>query len=144
MTQSPSRLLGASVLVVDDMLDTRDLLRSAFERRGSVVCDAASAADALAVMTTNDVNLIISDIGMPERDGFFLISAVREAYVVSDLPAIAYTAMCSPDERKRALKAGFNAHVCKQADLQLLLATAESLLEASGASSAASAGVIWK
>lgn len=137
------RLTGASVLVVDDDSDVRDLLRAAFERRGATVSAAASVEEALAALMTHPVDLIVSDIGMPNRDGYSLISAVRGAYIVNDLPAIAYTALCSPKERKQALKAGFSAHVCKQADLGVVLNTAENLLLSAGLLSAEATRVYW-
>jgi CheY-like chemotaxis protein len=140
---SQPRLIGASVLVVDDDSDARDLLRAAFERRGAIVSDAASVEEALAILMAHVVDLIISDIGMPDRDGYSLISAVRGAYIVNNLPAIAYTALCSPKERKQALKAGFSAHVCKQADLGVVLQTAENLLLAAGLPSAEVARSFW-
>jgi two-component system, chemotaxis family, CheB/CheR fusion protein len=145
MDQPPlqTSIAGASVLVVDDDSDVRGLLRAAFERQGATVSDAESVEGALAVLMADVVDLIVSDIGMPNRDGYSLISAVREAYIVSDLPAIAYTAMCSPDERKRALKAGFSAHVCKQADLSLVLNTAENLLRSAGLPSTESPRAFW-
>lgn len=136
-------LAGASVLVVDDDSDVTDLLRAAFERHGAVVSAAASVEDALAILMAHDVDLIVSDIGMPNRDGYSLISAVRGAYIVNNLPAIAYTALCSPKERKQALKAGFSAHVCKQADLGLVLQTAESLLLSAGLRSGEAEKVFW-
>jgi len=140
---SQPSLFGASVLVVDDDSDVRDLLRAAFERRGAIVSAAASVEEALAILMTDAVDLIVSDIGMPNRDGYSLISAVRGAYIVNNLPAIAYTALCTPKERKQALKAGFSAHVCKQEDLAVVLQTAESLLVSNGLSSADSPKVFW-
>jgi CheY-like chemotaxis protein len=138
-----SRLIGASVLVVDDDSDVRDLLRASFERIGAIVSSAASVEEALAILMAHTVDLIVSDIGMPNRDGYSLISAVRGAYIVNNLPAIAYTALCSPKERKQALKAGFTAHVCKQADLGVVLHTAESLLQSSGLHSSEAPRVFW-
>jgi CheY-like chemotaxis protein len=137
------RLVGASVLVVDDDSDVTDLLRASFERLGAIVTTAASVEDALATLMAHVVDLIVSDIGMPNRDGYSLISAVRGAYIVNNLPAIAYTALCSPKERKQALKAGFTAHVCKQADLGVLLHTAENLLQSSGLRSSDAPRVFW-
>ena len=137
------RLIGASVLVVDDDSDVRDLLRASFERRGAIVSAAASVEEALAILMASAVDLIVSDIGMPNRDGYSLISAVRGAYIVNNLPAIAYTAQCSPKERKQALKAGFTAHVCKQADLNVVLHTAENLLQTSGLPSTEAPKVFW-
>jgi CheY-like chemotaxis protein len=137
------RLIGASVLVVDDDSDVRELLRASFERHGAIVSSAESVEEALAVLMANTVDLIVSDIGMPNRDGYSLISAVRGAYIVNNLPAIAYTALCSPKERRQALKAGFTAHVCKQADLGVVLHTAESLLQSSGLHSTDAPRVFW-
>ncbi|HET8932865.1 MAG TPA: response regulator [Polyangiales bacterium] len=137
------RLIGASVLVVDDDSDVTDLLRASFERLGAMVTTAASVEEALATLMANEVDLIVSDIGMPNRDGYSLISAVRGAYIVNNLPAIAYTALCSPKERKQALKAGFTAHVCKQADLGVLLHTAENLLQSSGLHPSDAPRVFW-
>lgn len=146
MADDPSlqqRLIGASVLVVDDNSDLTELLRASFERRGAIVSTAASVEEALAILMAHAVDLIVSDIGMPNRDGYSLISAVRSAYIVNNLPAIVYTALCSPKERKHALKAGFTAHVCKQADLGVLLHTAEDLLQSSEVRSPDAPRVFW-
>lgn len=137
------RLNGASLLVVDDNSDVTELLRAAFERHGAMVSTATSVEEALGVLMAHTVDLIVSDIAMPNRDGYSLITAVRDAYIVRDLPVIAYTALCTPVDRKRALKAGFSAHVCKQADLDVMLQTAEHLLVSASPRSANAPRVFW-
>jgi len=72
--------------------------------------------------------LLISDVGMPERDGFDLIRAVRQAgHTVEQLPAVALTAYASRDDERRALLAGFQVHISKPVDPQELMGVLKSL-----------------
>jgi signal transduction histidine kinase/CheY-like chemotaxis protein len=124
----PQILTGLSVLIVDDEEDARDLLRIVIESCDARVHVAASATQALATLASEHVDVIVSDIGMPEQDGYDLIRAVRSLADTSkaSLPAIALTAFARGEDRSQALLAGFNAHMTKPVELgDLLVALAD-------------------
>jgi PAS domain S-box-containing protein len=110
------RLSGLHVLVVDDDADARDLVHAALAQAGARVTTAASAAAALSTLDAMDVDVLVSDIGMPGGDGYELIAAVRARDHGARLPAVALTAYARRADRERALRAGFNLHVSKPID----------------------------
>ncbi|HEY6907886.1 MAG TPA: response regulator [Myxococcales bacterium] len=111
--EAPARDLlgGLDVLVVDDEADARDLVAAVLASCGASVRTAASVEEALAMLKQQRPDVLISDIGLPTEDGFALIRRVRE--YDRDVPAAALTAYAGPDDRRRALVAGFQAHVSK-------------------------------
>jgi PAS domain S-box-containing protein len=117
-------LQGLRVLVVDDQPDARDLIRVVLELQGAGVTTAASAGEALHVLTHSPVDVLIADIGMPEQDGYSLIEAVRALGPArgGDVPAIAATAYATIRERARALEAGYGWHLAKPVDPDQLVA----------------------
>jgi len=108
-------LVGVRVLVVDDENDARDLLREALEQCGAEVRDARSVKQALDHVQQWRPNVIVSDIGMPEEDGYALIHQVREweKEVGTWIPAVALTAYARGEDRVRALRSGYQVHVSK-------------------------------
>jgi two-component system, chemotaxis family, CheB/CheR fusion protein len=110
-------LKGLHILAVDDRIDTRELLEFVLESYGAEVLTVASARSAIAAMTENPgrYDVLISDIGMPDEDGYFLIQEVRTlaAEAGGQIPAVALTAYASDKERQRAIEAGFNEHIAK-------------------------------
>ena len=110
------------VLVVDDDPDSRDLLHRLLSDCGATVTAAASAAEALAATDNQRPDLLISDIGMPEIDGYQLLRSLRANSDVR-FPAIALTAFARSEDRTRALLAGFVAHVSKPVEPAELIAT---------------------
>ena len=110
-------LAGLHILAVDDRIDTRELLEFVLESYGAQVLTVTSAKSAIAAMTENPgkYDVLISDIGMPEEDGYFLIREVRTlaAEAGGEIPAIALTAYAGDKERQRAIEAGFNEHISK-------------------------------
>ena len=125
------RLDGVRVLVVDDEPDTRDLLKAGLGRCGAEVTAAASVAEALEAMQTAAPDLLISDIGMPEEDGYEMIRRVRALPDESGgrVPAIALTAYARVEDRMHALRAGYQMHVPKPVELAELVAVAASLVQ---------------
>jgi signal transduction histidine kinase/CheY-like chemotaxis protein len=124
----PHGLEGLRVLVVDDEPDARDLFRIVFESCGVEVRDAGNVRDALAELETYHPDVIVSDVGMPEEDGYALISHIRAmpAGDKAKIPAIALTAFASNQDRTQALVAGFNLHLGKPVEpAELLLAVAD-------------------
>jgi PAS domain S-box-containing protein len=110
------------VLIVDDDPDSRDLLHRLLSDCGANVTAAASAAEALAATDNQRPDLLISDIGMPEIDGYQLLRSLRANSDVR-FPAIALTAFARSEDRTRALLAGFVAHVSKPVEPAELIAT---------------------
>src|SRR5690606_21235431 len=108
-------LAGLVLLVVDDEPDARELVAHVLGSCGAAVHTAASAAEALSLLPQLRPDVLVSDIGMPDADGYELIRAVR-ALPPADggsTPAIALTAFARSEERTRALIAGYQLHVAK-------------------------------
>ncbi|HEV2706703.1 MAG TPA: ATP-binding protein [Pyrinomonadaceae bacterium] len=124
------RLDGVRVLVVDDEPDTRELLRVGLGRCGAEVIAASSATEALEAMKNAVPDLLISDIGMPDEDGYELLRRVRElpAEAGGRVSAIALTAYARVEDRMQALRAGYQMHVPKPVELAELVAVAASLV----------------
>jgi signal transduction histidine kinase/ActR/RegA family two-component response regulator len=103
------------ILVVDDEAETRNILSRSLTLLGAEVVVAGSADEAQALLERSSFDLMVSDIAMPERDGYELMRTLRrrEAGSGGRLPAIALTAYASKDDRRRALEAGFDAHLAK-------------------------------
>jgi signal transduction histidine kinase/ActR/RegA family two-component response regulator len=110
-----SLLHGLRVLVVDDEEDARMLLETALTQHGADVTTAASAADALAAIERHPPDMLLSDIGMPNEDGYSLIRDVRARPHArgGNIPAIAITAYASAGDRLAVEAAGFQAYIAK-------------------------------
>jgi hypothetical protein len=122
------RLDGVEVLVVDDEPDARELVAAVLMGSGARVRQAASLEDAIASLREQRFDVLLSDIGLPQHDGYTLIQRVRELSPAEggQVPAAALTAYAGEDDHRRALAAGFQAHVTKPiepADLTLLVAS---------------------
>lgn len=122
-------LANLQLLVVDDDDDTREFLIALLEDEGAIVRSAASVARALAALESYWPDLLLSDIGMPEADGYELIRRVREMEVLrgGKMPAIALTAYAREEERQQALEAGFQMHLSKPVDINKLIAAIANL-----------------
>jgi CheY-like chemotaxis protein/anti-sigma regulatory factor (Ser/Thr protein kinase) len=109
------RLNGLRVLVVDDEPDARDLLSAILTRCGSDVRCSDSAADAIQTFSEWHPDVLISDIGLPNEDGYSLIRRVRQldSKRAKLIPAVALTAYATDEDRSQALAAGFQIHVAK-------------------------------
>jgi len=123
-------LTGVRAVVVDDQEDARILICRLIEESGGRCILAQSAAEALRVVSEEDVNILISDIGMPDVDGYELIRKIRAMHTSSarNIPAIALTAYARADDRQRALLAGYQMHVAKPVEPRELIAGIASLL----------------
>jgi signal transduction histidine kinase/DNA-binding response OmpR family regulator len=108
-------LAGLFVLAVDDEPDARELIRQVLARRHADVEVAASAREALEMLESRPPDVLVSDIGMPEQDGYWLIRKVRQREPArgGNAPAIALTAYVREEDRAKMLAAGFTAHVPK-------------------------------
>jgi PAS domain S-box-containing protein len=110
----PPSLAGLRVLVVDDEPDARELLAAILDRAGAEVRVAASADEALTALEPAPADVIVSDIGMPDTDGYAMIRAIRTRQIAT--PALALTAYARYEDRQQALGAGFQAFVAKPVD----------------------------
>jgi CheY-like chemotaxis protein len=127
--ECPPTLKGLKILVVDDEPETRELLQFLLEQCESVVSTAASAAQAFALIGREPFDLLISDVGMPDEDGYSLIKRVRGLESArAALPALALTAYARAEDRTQALRAGFNMHLAKPIDPGELLVVIEALV----------------
>ncbi len=127
----PVTLKGVHVLVVDDNADGREMLMTALREYGATTRGAASSAEGLAALDRDSsIDLVISDIGMPDTDGYDFIRRVRTAGNARTrlLPAIAVTAYANPEDRIRATVAGYQAHLAKPVDAALVAASIAALV----------------
>lgn len=129
MSITEARLAGLRVLVVDDEPDNRELMGRVLAERGVSVRFAASVDEALAELEREPVDALVSDIGMPGKDGYHLIRALRARANGSTIPAIAVTAFARPEDRARAVAAGFQLHVSKPINASELLLGLATLTE---------------
>ncbi len=118
----PSNLQGIQVLVVDDEPDTLEFLQVLLEQEGAIVTTVTSAQTALDVMTQSSVDVLVSDIQMPQMNGYALIRQVRSLPKLTNLPAIALTADAYEADRERALAAGYQQHLTKPINPNVLIA----------------------
>jgi PAS domain S-box-containing protein len=116
-------LSGVNVLVVEDMEDTRALILRLLGDAGAQVREAASVQEALQAVDSEVPDVLISDIGMPRTDGYQLIRTLRSrGYSAEKLPAVALTAFSRTEDRSDALDAGYQLHVTKPIDAEVLIA----------------------
>ena len=118
--QKVHSLQGLDVLIVEDSPDTLLLLSTLFRREGATVTTAASAPEALRSAVNKRPNLIVSDIGMPDVDGYELLEQLRILPGMADVPAIAISGYASEEDRERALAVGYLALVPKPVDIDTL------------------------
>ncbi len=110
-------LLGIQVLIVDDDQDARELSRRIVEECRASVTYVDNVSRAVEAVTQLKPDILISDLGMPGADGFELIEYLRaQGFSAQDLPAVALTAFARPEDRRRALLAGFQVHLTKPVD----------------------------
>jgi CheY-like chemotaxis protein len=117
-------LAGLRVLVVDDQEDTRELIAIVLSERGASVLQAGSVREALAVLQSKNVDLLLSDIAMPEEDGYALMKQLRQLFVARQHPApiaVALTAYAGEEDAQRILRAGYSVHIPKPVEPDRLL-----------------------
>jgi signal transduction histidine kinase/DNA-binding response OmpR family regulator len=120
---------GLKVVIVEDEMDSRELLRLMLEYCGATVISVESAREALEVIKRVRPDLLISDIGLPKEDGYFLIRKVRSLPFNEggQVPAIALTAYVRPEDRVAALNAGYHEHVSKPIEMENLISIVNRL-----------------
>ena len=119
-------LTSLKVLVIEDHEDTAILMTQMLNEMGHSIVKANSVASAVEVLTRDKIDLIISDIGLPDGNGVTLIYAVRQ---FCQVPAIAITGYGTPEDVERCLNAGFDKHLTKPVVYRLL---GQSIAEVSG------------
>jgi signal transduction histidine kinase/ActR/RegA family two-component response regulator len=117
-------LAGVKVLLVDDADDTLDVLQQILQHSGATIMAASNAGTALALLEREQPDVIVSDIGMPDIDGFELMRRIRRrtAGAGGAIPAIALTAFTRQDDRRKAIQAGFDDYLAKPVEPGSLVA----------------------
>lgn len=125
----PEVVAGLTVVNVDDDADLRDLVSRMLTNYGVVVWSASCAEEALELVESKRPDLLLSDIGMPNVDGYALIEQLRSRPTERGgaTPAAAVTAFARPEDRERALRAGFQAHLAKPVELAQLIVMVATL-----------------
>ena len=123
-------LNGVKILVVDDEIDTREFVAFLLKHIGAKVATAASADEALAVLPQFKPDVLLSDIGMPSCDGYTLIRTIRALSPEQGgcIPAIALTAYAAEYDQQQALDAGFQQHIPKPVDPEILIKSISQLI----------------
>jgi two-component system, chemotaxis family, CheB/CheR fusion protein len=126
LSESSSNEIGETkikrkALVVDDVYDVTEMLSVLLTYAGYAVVTAASARAALAAAESQQFDVVISDIGMPEMNGYELARALRALPGYATVPLVAVTGYSMFDDRQRSLSSGFNAHMTKPIDPTALL-----------------------
>lgn len=116
------------VLVVEDHQDTAESLRRLLALCGYQVALASSAQEGVTAARKLEPHVVLCDIGLPDSDGYVVASVLRQSRATSDARLIAVTAHGEPQDRRRALAAGFDAHLVKPVDPRVLLGELETTL----------------
>jgi CheY-like chemotaxis protein len=129
VTQSSTResVNNRRALIVDDVADVTDMLAVLLTHAGYEVLTASCAQDAIALAREHRFDVIISDIGMPEMNGYQLAQVLRSLPGYETVPMVAVTGYSMFDDRARSLTAGFNEHVTKPLDPRAFLELIEQL-----------------
>jgi two-component system chemotaxis sensor kinase CheA len=126
---NPAENTRQRILVVDDSITTRTLEKNILEGAGFFVQTADNGVEALGYLRNNAFDLVVTDLEMPEMDGFHLTQAIKQDQRLSELPVIVVTSLDKPEDKARGLEAGADAYVVKSRfDQQGLLATIRQLV----------------
>lgn len=123
LARSPQLLSGLNILLVDDDTDTLQLMATALTKRQANVTAVSSAGEAIQAITRRRPDVLVSDIAMPDEDGYGLIEKVRllEDAEAENIPAVAITAYAKEEDRDRALSSGFQIYLAKPVELTELI-----------------------
>ncbi|MBD2109936.1 response regulator [Nodosilinea sp. FACHB-13] len=132
--RSELHLNGLRVLFVDDERDSRELVSFLLEQQGATVTQVGTAHEALSQLQQAEFDLLISDIGMPDMDGYGLIRHIREQSSAQsrNILAIAITAYAGESNQQKVLAAGFQQHITKPIEPETLLKTIWTLVQKEG------------
>ncbi|BAU10270.1 multi-sensor signal transduction histidine kinase [Leptolyngbya sp. NIES-3755] len=126
--EASTALTGVRILAVDDDPDNLDLLSFLLQQDGATVTAISSPRSAIGLIANQPFDLIISDIGMPELDGYELMQQIRALPQAQQIPALALTAFVYPEDQEKAIKAGFQAYITKPVNPIELLETVTQLV----------------
>ncbi len=133
LSAQPVTLTGVRILVAEDEADAREMLVFVLEQAGAIVTPAASGAEALAVLPNLELDLLISDIAMPDMDGYMLLNQMRSQIADQGkqprLKAVALTAYAGESNQQQALTAGFQRHLSKPFEPDELVAAIAALID---------------
>jgi PAS domain S-box-containing protein len=126
-----SPLAGVKILLVDDEADVRQLISFVLEEYGATITVASSAKEALTAFNESVPDILVSDIGMPEMDGYMLMEKLRSlpAEKGGEVPAIALTAYAGEVNEQKALSSGFQKHIAKPVEPEVLMQAISSLVK---------------
>ncbi|WP_445305054.1 PAS domain-containing protein [Microcoleus sp. Pol12B4] len=129
-SDSTGNLSGIRILVVDDETDSREFVAFVLEQAGAIVTSVASATTALQAFSQAIPEIVVSDIGMPEMDGYMLMRHIRSLprEQGGQIPAIALTAYAGEMDRQQAIAAGFQRHLAKPIDPEGVVAIVTELV----------------
>jgi CheY-like chemotaxis protein len=124
-------LAGIRVLLVEDEPDAAEFVKRLLEQQGADVLVATVAREALQMLASAPADILISDIGLPDMDGFEMMERIRQQDAANGggIPAVALTAFARSEDRTRALRAGYQAHLTKPVDSNELVATVASFAD---------------
>ena len=127
-----TELSGKKVLVIDDEADARELIGRILTYCKASVITAATAREGLELLKREKPDVIISDVSMPDKDGYEFISEVRQLSLENggSTPAVALTAFARADDMAKAISAGYQKHLCKPVDSHELITAINQLVEA--------------
>ncbi len=128
-----NHLRGTRVLVVDDDPDNCEMLAAVLEHSGALVCTAGSSAEALVALEKERPQVLITDIGLPDEDGFGLLKRIRAlpGSRGGDIPSIALTGYGSEEDRALSRARGFQAHLTKPVEMEEMVAAIVEVLRTS-------------
>jgi CheY-like chemotaxis protein len=123
-TYPPGGAAGMRILLVDDHVDTVRMMSVLLERHGYVVRTAGTVREALAIAAAEDVDVLVSDIGLPDGSGIELLQAMRKIRAIT---GIAFSGFGMPDDIQRSMEAGFQEHLIKPAGFSQLCSLLEGM-----------------
>lgn len=134
LSTSYAQLTGLRILVVDDEADSRELVAFVLEQADAIVTSVSSGIEALQTIAQSKFDLVISDIGMPEMDGYLLMQQLRTLPTDqnSQIPAIALTAYAGEYDQRQAIAVGFQQHISKPVPPEALVRTIVALVQRNG------------
>jgi len=103
-----------SILVAEDSITARTLLKNILETAGFRVKTAVDGVDALTSLKTDDFDLVLSDVDMPRMNGLDLTARIRADKKLSEIPVVLVSALESPEDRERGIEVGANAYIVKK------------------------------
>ena len=137
-----SQLNGLSILVVDDDADSRDLTAFILGREGATTFLADDAAEARMALERERIDLVLTDLSLPDEDGYALLAWMRASETCCDVPVIAISGRSARSEREKTTAAGFAKHLVKPADIVDLVNAVSSVAAPSPEASCPSGAVM--